>query len=70
MVVFSGADGHHLRTLRAPSPQPGATFGTALARVEDVNGDGMPDLAVSAPGQDVRVVDQGKVFVFSVPTSP
>ena len=49
-----GADGTRLRTLRAPSPQAGASFGAALAGVGDVNGDGVPDLAVGAPCQDLE----------------
>ena len=70
VTVFSGVDGTRLLTL-PPRPQPGANFGTALTSVGDINGDGVPDLAVSAPGQDARgLVDLGQVFVFSVSTSP
>ena len=58
--VFSGADGRHLRTLRASRPQAGASFGWALARLGDVTGDGIPDLAVGCPDQD-----DGQVEVFS-----
>jgi hypothetical protein len=70
VTVFSGVTGTPLLTL-PPRPQGGANFGVALAGVGDINGDGVPDLAVSAPGQDVKsLVDLGKVFVFSVSTSP
>jgi hypothetical protein len=71
VAVFSGTDGHRLHTLQAPRPQAWAFFGSALSAVGDVNGDGVPDLAVSAPGQDVRgLTDLGQVFVFSVSTAP
>ena len=70
VTVFSGVDGTRLLTL-PPRPQAGATFGAALATLGDVNGDDVPDLAVSAPWQDVRgLADRGQVFVFSVATTP
>ena len=66
VVICSGADGTRLHTLRAPSPQPFARFGAALAGVGDVNDDGVPDLAVGAPGQDVEDRDdEGAVLIFS-----
>jgi hypothetical protein len=71
VFLFSGATGRHLHTVRAPRPQPAANFGAALAGVGDVNGDGMPDLAVGAPFQYVRGLEnRGQVFVFSVSTAP
>jgi hypothetical protein len=48
VFVFSGANGQRLHTLEAPTPQTSARFGTALARVGDVNGDGVRDLAIGA----------------------
>ena len=69
--VFSGADGRHLRTLRASRPQADAYFGSVLVSLGDVNDDGVPDLAISAPEQDERgVEDLGRVFVFSGATVP
>jgi hypothetical protein len=71
VFLFSGATGRHLHTVRAPRPQPEANFGAALAGVGDVNGDGVPDLAVGAPFQYVRGLEnRGQVFVFSVSTAP
>lgn len=35
-----------------PFEDPGDRFGTSVAGVGDVNGDGLPDLAISAPGGD------------------
>lgn len=36
-----------------PAPSAGGQFGGAVAGLDDVNGDGVGDLAVGAPGQDV-----------------
>src|SRR6266545_3813341 len=52
VFVFSGATGARLRTLGNPDPQALARFGFALAGVGDVDGDGVPDLAVGAPVQE------------------
>ncbi|MDY6990062.1 MAG: integrin alpha [Thermodesulfobacteriota bacterium] len=54
--VFSGADGSVLLTLDDPNPQSGASFGSSLAGIGDVDGDLVPDIAVGAGGQ---------AFVFS-----
>jgi hypothetical protein len=49
-----------------PNPQAGANFGTAIAEVGDVNGDGTPDLLIGAPLQDVEgSTDQGQAYVIS-----
>jgi FG-GAP repeat len=68
VFLISGAHGKVLRTLEPPLPQADAQFGYALARLGDVNGDGVPDLAVGAPGQQVQVnTFQGQVWLFSGP---
>ena len=64
--VFSGADRKRLLTLNTPTPQADAHFGWSVAGMGDVNGDGVPDLLVAAPDQDVGGNGrQGQVFVFS-----
>jgi hypothetical protein len=77
VFVFSGASGQLVLTLTKPSPQAQAQFGWTLAGVGDVDGDGVPDLAVGAPFQDVydrqdqkRVVEPGRAFVFSLGATP
>jgi hypothetical protein len=47
-----------LITIDNPSPAPGAWFGLSITGLDDVNGDGVPDLAVGAPGAE-------RVFVIS-----
>lgn len=49
-----------------PNPQAGAEFGSSMAFVGDVDGDGVPDLLVGAPKQDVGGnTDQGQVYLLS-----
>lgn len=49
-----------------PNPQAGAEFGSSMAFVGDINGDGVPDLLVGAPKQDVGAnTDQGQAYLLS-----
>jgi len=44
----------------------GDQLGAALARIDDVNGDGVADFAAGAPGWDVPgAIDAGGVFIYS-----
>ena len=64
--VFSGADATLLHTLNTPTTQAYALFGSAVAGVGDVSGDGVPDVVVGAPQQNVAGNErQGQAFVFS-----
>jgi FG-GAP repeat/FG-GAP-like repeat len=66
--LFSGAGGAAIGTIASP-PLPVSGFGTGIAGVGDVNGDGMPDIAVSAPWTTLSTTGTpnyvGEVFVFS-----
>lgn len=57
VLILSGADGSTLHELLG-TPAAGQAFGTALAAL-DANGDGIPDLAVGAPG------GSGAVWIYS-----
>jgi hypothetical protein len=64
--VFSSKDGTLLYTLDNPQPTAGATFGWRMAPAGDLNKDGIPDLLVGAPYQDVdKVIAQGAAFAFN-----
>lgn len=65
IFVFSGKDGALVNLLDGQSA--GGHFGLALARVEDLNGDGIPDLLVGAPDLSTEGrVGAGSVFAYSV----
>ena len=55
---YSGADGSLIRTLSDPDSTVDARFGYAIANAGDVDGDGVSDALIGAPGK-------AQVFVFS-----
>jgi hypothetical protein len=66
VYVFSGANGALLHKLANPQVVAGAAFGTVVDSSDDVDGDGVRDVLVGAPFQDVGMRDrQGQAFVFS-----
>ena len=65
-IVFSGADGSILWKLTDAQGNPNDRLGSAVAGIDDVTGDGIPDILVGAPGDDSgEVLDIGSVIVFS-----
>jgi len=64
--LFSGFDGGLLFTFDNPEPVGGLGFGSAVAGVADITGDGVRDLAVGAFGNDVGgIADAGEIVLFS-----
>jgi hypothetical protein len=70
--VLSGATGAVLHTLVSPDPEEYGVFGSAVAGIDDVDGDGRADLVVGADGEspDLGLEDAGAryaglVYVFS-----
>jgi hypothetical protein len=59
--LFSGADGSLLHTFDAPMH---GLFGWTMA-MGDVDGDGRADPIIGAPEEDITVVNQGAVYVYS-----
>jgi MYXO-CTERM domain-containing protein len=46
-----------------PGIEPGDGFGTSIAVIPDLNGDGYDDLVVGAPGRDVGVANSGAIYL-------
>lgn len=47
----------------APPLDDGDLFGASLARIDDLDGDGLPELAVGAPRSELTNFDEGAVFI-------
>jgi FG-GAP repeat len=63
VTVLSGANWSKLYTLAAPAA--GTGFGSVLAHVGDVNGDGVPDFGCGAPLSDRNGPDSGELTLYS-----
>ena len=63
--VFKGSDGKLLRRLSIPSPQNFARAGASVAAIDDVTGDGIADIMVGVPEQDVNgLINAGETLIF------
>jgi hypothetical protein len=62
--VHSGRDASVLRTLVGVTP--GAAFGHALALVHDLDGGGLADLMIGAPGTSFSHQGQGTAYVYTL----
>jgi len=68
VYLFSGEDGNLIRTFDNPHAISGdeAQFGNAISAVADINGDGVADVLIGAPYQDVAgKADAGMAVLFS-----
>lgn len=63
VTLYSGANGQPIWTRTGEAN--GDFFGWVVACAGDVNGDGVQDLAVGAPGHDQPQVNAGKAYVLS-----
>ena len=66
VFIFNGSDGTSSRRLRIPTSQKSARAGASVAAIDDVTGDGRPDIMVGVPDQDVGGrINAGKTLIFS-----
>ena len=66
VFVFKGSNGKLLRTLSIPTPQKFARAGASVAAIDDVTGDGRPDILVGVPDQDVSGrINAGETLLFN-----
>jgi hypothetical protein len=62
--VLSGADGSLIHPLTSPDPKEAGAFGADLIRVSDLDGDGMQDVVVGAPGESLADNREGILYFF------
>ena len=68
--LYSGANGSLIRTLNHPNQTVNARFGFAVANAGDVDGDGVSDALIGAPGSGEAFVFSGKTgtLIFTIPS--
>ena len=65
VFVYNGRDGRHLMTLDNPMGHQGSKFGYTVLSPGDLNDDGIPEFAMSTPGQHIMgEVNVGRVYLF------
>ncbi len=73
ITIFNPVTERALQTITDPDQQPGSSFGTALAPMGDLNGDGFLDYAVGADLWDSNQTtgrSQGRVYLLRSDNSP
>lgn len=66
VFLFRGTDGTLIRKVRTATPQRFSKFGASISLIDDVTGDGRPDVFVGAPDQDVSgLINAGEAFIFN-----
>jgi hypothetical protein len=65
--IYSGATWTVARTLSAEKSNDG--FGSSLAAIADLNGDGLTDLLIGARGSDAGGSDAGRAYMFLTSTA-
>jgi hypothetical protein len=68
--IYSGKDGALLLTLSDPAPQEDGKMAAAVAGLGDIDGDGVPDVVLGVPGEDLGdeengVSNVGLAYIFS-----
>jgi hypothetical protein len=65
VVVLSGADLSQRCRAIEPTPGSGDQLGTAVSAIDDLTGDGRPDLLAGSPLDDTAAGDAGSVLLFN-----
>lgn len=64
VTVVSGLDGATIHRIDSTEPA-GDGFGAAVARIDDLNGDGLSEIAIGSPGDQSTGIPGGRVIVVS-----
>lgn len=72
LFLLASGDVKHRVKLSAGAPwidallDPADAFGTALANLGDIDGDGLPEVAIGVPRDDDGGTDRGAIWIFSL----